>query len=86
MAPKQAHTEKPVQMDPREDGKELQGASGDAEPVPPESSSKDIAELKDMFQKFLLDQRDKFVRNKKIHDKKQDGSPCNISFTYCREK
>lgn len=59
MAPKRAHTEKPVQMDP---GKELQGASGGAvEPVPSESSSKGIAEVKDMFQKLLVDQRERQV-------------------------
>lgn len=62
MAPKWARTEKPVQMDPGEDGEELQGASGGVvEPDPSGSSSRDIAELKHMFQKFLVDQRERQV-------------------------
>lgn len=45
-------------MDPGEDGEELQGAFGGAvELIPSESSSSDNAELKDMFQKFLVDQK-----------------------------
>lgn len=49
-------------MDPGKDREELQGASGGAfEPVPSESSSKGIAELKDMFQKLLVDQRERQV-------------------------
>lgn len=58
MAPKRARGEKPAQMDPGEDGEELQGAFGEAvDLISSESSSKDIAELKDMFQKFLVNQK-----------------------------
>ncbi len=52
MSPKRARGEKPAQMDPGKDGEELQGDfRGAVELIPSDSSSKGIAELKDMFQK-----------------------------------
>ncbi|KAL1263456.1 hypothetical protein QQF64_006195 [Cirrhinus molitorella] len=63
MAPKRARGEKPAQMDPGDDVEDLQGAGGSAvELMPSESSSQDIADLKDMFQKFLMDQKVRQVR------------------------
>ncbi|KAF4118895.1 hypothetical protein G5714_000946 [Onychostoma macrolepis] len=78
--------------------KELQGAfEGAVELIPAESSSKDIAELKDMFQKFLVDQKVKQDRQEQENARQETrwrslqhqfrllqgevGSTCNVVLT-----
>ncbi|XP_073726116.1 uncharacterized protein [Misgurnus anguillicaudatus] len=63
MAPKRSRTETQALGDPENDnGSDPQGAGGgDGKQISSESSSRDIAELKDMFQRFVVDQQDRQV-------------------------